>query len=98
MRTLWKIQIPVEVGNETLKSGVLAATIRGFAERAKPESMVFTLADGWRTVFAVVDMASSADMPRLGEPLFQELDASVEITPCMNQEELIAGLQAAGLA
>jgi hypothetical protein len=98
MRTLWKIQIPVEVGNEALKSGVLAATIRAFAERAKPESMVFTLADGWRTTYAVVDMASSADMPRLGEPLFMELDASIEITPCMNQEELIAGLQAAGLA
>ena len=98
MRVLWKVQIPVESGNETLKSGVLAATMRGFVERARPEAIYFTLADGWRTVYAVVDMASSADMPRLGEPLFMGLDASIEITPCMNQEELMAGLQAAGLA
>jgi hypothetical protein len=98
MRMLWKIQIPTEVGNEAAKSGVLAATIRAFAERAKPECMYFSLADGWRTAYAVVDMASSSDMVRLGEPLFLELDASVEIVPCMNQEELIAGLQAAGLA
>jgi hypothetical protein len=98
MRTLWKVQIPTEVGNEALKSGLLAATIRAFAERAKPECMYFTVADGWRTAYAVVDMASSADMPRLGEPLFMELDASIEITPCMNQDELVSGLQAAGLA
>ena len=98
MRTLWKVQIPVDSGNEAIKSGVLAATIRQFVEKAKPESLYFTLADGWRTAYAVVDMASSADMPRLGEPLFMELDASIEITPCMNAEELMAGLQAAGLA
>ncbi|MGZ3272622.1 MAG: hypothetical protein ACXU82_21025 [Caulobacteraceae bacterium] len=98
MRMLWKVQIPVESGNEALKSGVLAATMRAFAERAKPECMYFSLADGWRTMYAVVDMASSADMPRLGEPFFRELDASIELSPCMNQEELMAGLQAAGLA
>jgi len=97
MRMLWKVQVPVEMGNEAMKSGLMAATIRAFAERAKPECMYFTVAEGWRTAYAVVDMASSSDMPRLAEPLFLELDASVEITPCMNQEELFAGLQAAGL-
>ena len=96
MRMLFKVQIPVDSGNEALKSGVLAATMRGFAERAKPEAMYFTVADGWRTMYAVVDMASSADMVRLGEPLFQELDASIELTPCMNVEELMIGLKAAG--
>ena len=98
MRMLLRIQIPVESGNEALKSGVLGATVRQFVERAKPECIYFTLADGWRTIFAVVDMASSADMPRIGEPFFMELDASIEATPCMNPEELMAGLQAAGLA
>jgi len=98
MRMLWKVQIPVDSGNEAIKSGAMATAIRAFVERAKPECMYFTVTDGWRTAYGVVDMASSADMPRLAEPLFMELDASIEITPCMNPEELMAGLQAAGLA
>jgi hypothetical protein len=98
MRMLLKIQIPVESGNEALKSGALGATVRAFVERAKPECIYFTLADGWRTIFTVVDMASSADMPVIGEPFFMELDASIEATPCMNSEDLMIGLKAAGLA
>ncbi len=98
MRMLLKIQIPVESGNEALKSGVLGETVRQFVERSKPECIYFTLADGWRTIIAVVDMASSADMPGIGEPFFRALDASIEATPCMNPEELMAGLKTAGLA
>lgn len=98
MRMLLKIQIPVDTGNEAVKSGAVGATMRAFAERAKPECMYFTLGDGWRTAYAVFDMQSSSEMPRLLEPLFMDMDASIELTPCMNAEELIAGLQAAGLA
>jgi hypothetical protein len=95
---LLKIQIPVESGNEALKSGVLGTVVRGFVERAKPECIYFTLADGWRTVIAVVDMTSSSELPGIGEPFFRELDASIEATPCMNPDELMTGLKAAGLA
>jgi hypothetical protein len=98
MRMLWKVQIPVESGNEAVKSGTVGKLIQNFADAAKPEAMYFTVTDGWRTVYAVVEMASSSDMVRLGEPFFMELDASVELTPCMNAQELAAGLQAAGLA
>jgi hypothetical protein len=98
MRMLLKIQIPVESGNEALKSGVLGNTVRAFVEKSKPECIYFTLADGWRTIIAVVDMTSSSEMPGIGEPFFRDLDASIEATPCMNPEELMTGLQAAGLA
>jgi len=98
MRMMLRIQIPVESGNEALKSGQLGAVVRAFVERAKPECIYFTLADGWRTVVAVIDMQSSSELPGIGEPFFRELDASIEAAPCMNSEELMAGLQAAGLA
>jgi hypothetical protein len=94
MRMLLKVQIPVEAGNAGIKSGVLPQTIREFAESCKPEAMYFTLADGKRTMFAVIDMAATTDMPRLFEPLFFKFNASIVATPCMNAEELAAGLQA----
>jgi hypothetical protein len=96
MRVLLKAQIPVAKGNETLKNGVLRRVIRTFLEQAKPESAVFTIEGGKRTMFAVFDLVKVEDMPRLGEPLFMELDAAIELTPCMNAEELAAGLQALG--
>ena len=98
MRMMLRIQIPVDSGNEALKTGVLGETVRAFVEKAKPECIYFTLADGWRTIVAVIDMQSSSEMPGIGEPFFRELDASIEATPCMNPEELMAGLKAAGLA
>jgi hypothetical protein len=98
MRMMLKLQIPVETGNEAVKSGAVGTAVRAFAERAKPECMYFTLGDGWRTAYFVFDMQSSSEMPRLLEPLFMEMDASIELTPCMNAEELITGLKAAELA
>ena len=98
MRMLLKIQIPVETGNAGVKNGALPRVIKGFAEAAKPEAMYFTLDEGMRTVFAVVDMTSSAEMPKLGEPFFRELNASIDARPCMNAEDLAAGLKMAGLA
>jgi hypothetical protein len=95
---LLKAQFPVESANEAIKSGAIGATVQAFVERAKPECLYFTLSDGWRTMYAVIDMQSASEMPRIGEPFFMELDASLELTPCMNPEELMAGLQAAGLA
>jgi hypothetical protein len=98
MRVLFKVQIPVEAGNEALKAGTMGKSIQDFAEKAKPEAMYFTVADGWRTMYAVVDMASSSDMVRFGERFFMEMDASLEMTPCMNIDDLMAGLHAAGLS
>jgi hypothetical protein len=98
MRVLLKVRIPVEAGNAAIKAGAMAPGMRQFQETAKPEALYFTLADGARTMYAVVDMASSADMPRLLEPMFSMLNAEVEATPCMNADDLAAGLQAAGLA
>ena len=98
MRVLLKMQIPVEAGNEAIRSGGMPKAIKEFAERAKPEAMYFTLDGGTRTMFAVVDMASASDMPRLLEPVFMGMNARIDATPCMNAEELAAGLHSASLA
>ncbi|HWG04732.1 MAG TPA: hypothetical protein VG271_06945 [Beijerinckiaceae bacterium] len=94
MRMLFKAQIPVAKGNEAIQSGALPRVVQTFLEQAQPESAVFTIEDGKRTMFAVFDMDKVEDMPRLGEPFFMELDAAIELTPCMNAAELAIGLRA----
>ena len=98
MRMLLKVQIPAEFGSAAAKGGAMRETIRNFMETAKPEAVYFALDEGKRTMFAVVDMADSSDLPRIGEPLFANLGANLQATPCMNADELRKGLEAAGIA
>jgi hypothetical protein len=37
-------------------------------------------------------MTASSDMPRIAEPLFMGLNASIEFMPCMNADDLGTGL------
>ncbi|MGB8651742.1 MAG: hypothetical protein WCD35_13900, partial [Mycobacteriales bacterium] len=83
MRTLMKISIPVQRGNEAMRSGALPKTMQYVIDRIHPETAFFTLEDGRRTGYMVFDMTESHDMPPIIEPLFLDLDADVELTPCM---------------
>jgi hypothetical protein len=96
MRMLLKASIPVETGNEAYKSAALQRTFQSAAEALKPEAMYFFPEDGKRTALFVFDMDGSWQLPAIAEPLFQELGASVLITPVMNAQDLERGLKEAG--
>jgi hypothetical protein len=93
---LLKVSIPVEKGNEAVKSGLLAETIQSALAVLKPEATYFYTEDGRRTGLFVFDMEGSWQLPLLLEPLFQELDASVHLTPVMTGEDLEGALKAMG--
>ena len=96
MRMLLKVTIPVEKGNEAIKSGALTQTMQSAMEALKPEAAYFFPEDGKRTGLFVFDMEGSWQLPPMLEPLFQNLDASVHVTPVMNGEDLERGLKEAG--
>jgi hypothetical protein len=92
MRTMARISIPVESGNQGVKDGALGKVIQGAAERWKPEAMYFTTVDGQRTAYFVFDLADASDIPVFAEPFFLGLNAAVEFSPVMNIEDLQRGL------
>jgi len=92
MRVMAKVEVPVESGNQGIRSGALPKVIRQFAERWKPEAMYFTTFDGQRTAFLVFDMPNSSAIPAFAEPFFTELNANVQIAPAMNGDDLADGL------
>jgi len=59
----------------------------------KPEAAYFYPEGGKRHAMFVFDMKSSSDMPGIAEPFFQELNADVVLSPCMNPADLAAGLK-----
>lgn len=94
MRTLMMVQCPVESGNAAAKDGTLGKVIQQSLETIKAEAAYFTTIDGKRTMIAVFDLKASSDMPRIAEPLFMALNASIHFSPCMNAEDLKVGLAA----
>ena len=97
MRMLMKVSMPVGKGNEAAKSGALQRTLHATMERIKAEAAYFYPEEGRRTAVMIFDMKASWDLPEILEPLFQELGASVDVTPCMNADDLRHGLKDAGL-
>lgn len=92
MRMLLKVQMEVEAANRAIKDGSLPTIIQRFTEAAKPEGVWFTALGGKRTMVAVFDLASTAQIPPLAEPFFTALNASFEISPAMDVADLQAGL------
>jgi hypothetical protein len=95
MRTLLRAVFPVEASNAAVKSGSLGETLESTIARLKPEAVYFSAHDGKRSATLVFDLKDPSDIPAIVEPLFLELNASVELQPVMNLEELRTGLEKA---
>jgi hypothetical protein len=97
MRMLFKVAIPVTSGNSATQDGSLPQVVQAFLETRRPEAAYFLTEDGRRTMYAVLEMASSSELPGIAEPFFLKLGAEVSCTPAMNAQELAAGLASAQL-
>ena len=92
MRTMLKMQLPVEAGNEAVRSGRIGEVIRATVERLQPEATYFCTEDGKRAAYVVFDLEDPSQIPVIAEPLFQELNGSVSFAPVMNLAELQKGI------
>lgn len=93
MRVCLKVQIPVEAGNKAVVNGNLKQSLESLLGKLQPEAVYFFPQDGMRSMMAFFDMKDTSDMPMISEPLFEELHAKTELTPAMNLDDLMAGLQ-----
>ncbi len=96
MRMMLRVQIPVDTGNEQILSGKLPEVIKKAMEKLKPEAAYFYPDGGDRSCIMVFDMQDASQIPSVAEPFFMDLDASVEVFPVMNVEDLMKGLSQLG--
>jgi hypothetical protein len=92
MRVRTKIQIPVDAGNKAIKDGQLPKLMEAALATLKPEAAYFLVEDGQRTVELFFDLKDVSQIPVIVEPFFMGLNASVDVTPVMNADDLRAGL------
>jgi hypothetical protein len=93
MRTLLRITIPVDTGNEAVQNGTIQKVVSETMERLRPEAAYFLAEQGDRAAMFVFDLKDSSDIPSIVEPFFAGLNASVELTPVMNADDLKKGLE-----
>ena len=96
MRFLVKATMPVEAGNALVKDPSMGQKMETVIGDIKPEAVYYCLDKGQRTIYFVVSMDSSSEMPRILEPLWHTFNADIEMIPAMNQEDFGAALQSLG--
>ena len=92
MRMLLKWSVGSREASEALRSGRMAEINKTLDELTNPEAQYFGTEGGTRTGYVFFDLADPSDIPAIAEPLFHELNASVEFIPVMNGADLGVGL------
>jgi hypothetical protein len=87
MRFLVKVSFPVQAGNAAAKKDGFKI-IQTILQQQKPEAAYFIAEGGRRTGILIIDMTDASDLPRIAEPWFLALNASIEATPAMIPEDL----------
>lgn len=98
MRTLLKVSLDVAAANKAAQDGTLGQIIGSVAEMIQPEASYFLTEKGKRTAYFFFDLKDPSQIPQIAEPFFIGLNAEVDFTPVMNQEELGRGLESLAVA
>jgi hypothetical protein len=92
MRVMLKFTLPVEKGNDAINDGSLGRVLESLLSNLKPEAAYFGPIEGKRGGMIFFDLAEPSQIVEVCEPLFSDLNATTEITPVMNGDDLRKGL------
>ena len=87
MRFLTRVTLPNEAGNALCRDKEMNRKMETVMSDVHPESVYFGIENGQRTLYCVVNVEGSHELPRISEPFMLGLKANVEFIPVMNQED-----------
>ena len=96
MRTMILVELDTEAGNKQITDGSMGKSLEEVLGMLKPEAAYFYAHHGHRAMTLVVDAPDEASIVTMCEPFWTQLNANVEVTPCMNAEDLRGGLSRLG--
>jgi hypothetical protein len=99
MRMMMKVQMDTEAGSAAIEDGSLPQVMQQTLGELHPEAAYFGPENGQRTAFIVFDLQDPSQLPRITEPLFRTMKATIQMFPVMDRQDLEKGLgQIAGSA
>ena len=87
MRFMTRIAIETEAGNRLCKDKDFSKKMEMLMGDLRPETAYFCVENGKRTLYCVVNADSNSDLPRIAEPFWLGLKASVEFIPAMDKND-----------
>ncbi len=91
-----KATMPIQAGNDLVKSPSMGQKMETLLGDLKPEAVYYTLDKGQRTIYFVVSMDSSSELPSKLEPVWHTFNADIELIPAMNQDDFNTAMQGLG--
>jgi hypothetical protein len=92
MRVIVRAMLPTTAGNKALKDPNFMKNLEDYIHKFNCEAAYFFPLNGNRTMAFVLDLPSQDMLPAVAEPLFQNFEASVEVHPAMNLDDLKKGI------
>jgi hypothetical protein len=92
MRVIVRAMLPTTAGNKALKDPNFMKNLEDYIHKFNCEAAYFFPMNGNRTMAFVLDLPSQDMLPAVAEPLFQNFEASVEVHPAMNLDDLKKGI------
>lgn len=92
MRTLIQVELDTATSNKLFADGRLGEIVEHSIGALKPEAAYFFPRGGHRSFIMVVDLADEAAVVPAVEPFWNEMNAKVELFPCMSADDLKAGM------
>ena len=89
MRMMLRFTLPVEKSNAAINDGSLGRTMESILSKLKPEAAYFAPLDGKRAGMIFFEPSQIIEAV---EPLFLSLNATTELAPVMNADDLRKGL------
>jgi hypothetical protein len=88
MHMMLRFTLPVEKSNAAINDGSLGRTMESILSKLKPEAAYFTPLEGKRGGMIFFDMAEPSQIVESVEPFFLSFNASTELVPVMNTDDL----------
>lgn len=91
MKFILKIKMPMDIGNQRIKSPDFAQKMQQMLTEIKAEAAYFTTIEGCRGAYVIVNFDDASQMIATAEPFFLWLGAEVCYNPVMTPEDLGRG-------
>ena len=88
MKMILTVTLPHESFNALIKKGTIGNVINDIMGELKPEAAYFSLNEGKRSIFLVVNVDNAGDYVKYAEPFFLKFNADIKYDIVITPEEI----------
>ena len=88
MKCLMKIRMPNPHANDLIKDPEFGKKMQKALDEVKAEAAYFTLIDGSRGGYVIVNVDDASQIPKLAEPFLLWMNAEIDFIPVMTPQDL----------